>query len=562
MTGNSAKKWEVLAKNRPQGIIDLLLTNRGVKGPAEKSEFLNPKPPLELTIRELGIDKDALELSLKRIDSAIKSGEGIVIYGDYDADGVCATGILWETLYRLGKNVKPYIPDRFSEGYGINPLSIQKIKDENPNVGLIITVDNGIVAYEAVEKATKLGIDVIVTDHHQKDDKLPGAYSVIHTNKLSGSGVAWIIARQIVKEFKNRLTPTDYQLPMAQLELAAIGTIADQLPLVKANRSIAKYGLGGMLGTERVGLKELFRESSISDGMKRPRDIGAYEINYLIAPRINATGRLGHAIDSLRLICTGDRKKASELADHIGAINRRRQEIVDNALKEARASAQKQEGDCPIVVSGNYHEGVIGLVAGKLVEEFGRPVIVISLGKDVSKASARSIPGFDIIGEIRRLKSWLVAAGGHPAAAGLTIRNKNIGDFTREFQKNSRKLLTAEMLTKVLKIDCVLEFDMISADLVRELQSLKPFGIGNPQPTFLTEKTEVVGLKIVGGGMNHLKLELRKENRVLDAIGFGIALTHPVKIDDKIDIVYSVEENYWNGSSSLQLKIKDLKLSV
>jgi single-stranded-DNA-specific exonuclease len=547
---NITKKWRILAKYSNKNLIDVLLENRGLKTKKEKEEFLHPKDPMNLTPKELGLSVEALKKAIDRIKSALNKKEEIIIYGDYDADGICSTAIVWETIFSITKNVKPYIPDRFSEGYGINPTSIENIKNQNPKVKLIITVDNGIVAFNAIKKANKLGIDVIITDHHQKDEKLPVAYSIVHTDKIAGSGVAWIFAREIRKSFSAHFT---LHTTHSSLELAAIGTIADQLPLTGANRSIAKFGLEKLNKTKRPGLIELYREAQI-------KQVGTYEVNYLIAPRLNAMGRLEHAMDSLRLICTTDKKRAVELAIHIANINRRRQKIVDEVVVKALKKSGEENINSAIVISGDYHEGVIGLAAGKLVEEFGRPAIVFALGKDKSKASARSIPGYNIIEEIKKLSPLLLGAGGHPMAAGLLIDNKNIEKFKNDFQKNSIKMLTPELLIKSIKIDSLLEFNQINYDLLKKLTTLRPYGIGNPNPTFLTEDVIVESVKIVGSDGKHMKLILSAKGMKFDGIVFNVIKDQRPKINDKIDIVYFVEENIWNGNKSLQLKVKDIKL--
>jgi len=574
-----SKKWVVVDKLKNKNpltkdIVKLLFSNRGINNRKDIEVFTNPLSPEKLTLNELQIQSGSVEKAIKRIQKAIEGQEHIVIYGDYDADGICATAILWETLYSYTNNVLPHIPDRFSEGYGINPSSIEKIKKENPKVSLIITVDNGIVAFEAVKKANSLGIDVIITDHHRKEAVTPNAYSIVHSDKISGSGVAYFFAREIeislqsvvssrwANRSKRKLPKTNDQRPSAALELAAIGTVADQLPLIGPNRSIAKFGLMDLSNTTRLGLKELYRESALSNGVINPKTVGTYEVNYVIAPRLNAMGRLKHAIDSLRLLCTTDHKKAAELADVVGSINRQRQKIVEEVLVKARLEAEKGNENSAIVISGNYHEGVIGLAAGKLVEDFGRPAIVFSVGKEKSKASARSIPGFNIIEEIKKCKTKLLGAGGHPMAAGLSIKTSDIKEFKKEFEKRSTKLLTKDLLTKTLKIDCELEFNQITMNLAKEVELFAPFGIGNPGPVFLTKNVSVVDSKVIGKDKKHLKISLEKAGVVVNAIAFNFADTHKLEVGDKLDLVYSIEENEWNGNVSLQLKIKDLKLHL
>lgn len=540
---NQTRNWEVLNKVKTKNIADALLKNRGIKTEKEKREFFNPIPPQKLTLKQLGISKLEVGKAIKRIKKALKSKEKVIIYGDYDADGICGTAILWEALYSLGLDVLPYIPERFSEGYGLNAKSVENLKLKIENLRLIITVDNGIVAKGGLEKANKLGIDVIITDHHQKGKLVPNAYCLIHTTKISGSAVAWVLSREIKKN--------------QGLDLVAIGTIADQLPLVGVNRSFAKYGLEELNKTKRSGLLALFEEAGIEAG-----SIGPYEIGFIIAPRINAMGRLVQAVDSLRLLCTKNKKKAEELAKHIGHVNRERQKIVEKVVLHAREKLGGEIKDSVIVLAHEeYHEGVIGLAAAKLVEEFYRPVIVFSKKKDISKASARSISGFNIIEAIRKLENLYIEGGGHPIAAGFSIETLKIEEFTRKINEVAQPLLTDDILSRKLKIDLELNFDQLNWQLYNTLESFEPTGLGNPTPTFVSRNVEVAGARVVGRDAKHLKLRLRLNSIVFDAIAFGFgSLLSSFTPDKPIDIVYTFEDNFWNGSKSLQLKIKDIKL--
>ena len=542
--------------------MDILLKNRGIKTKNEKEEFFNPKHPEKISVKSLSLNPKEINKTIKRIKDAIKNKEQIIIFGDYDADGICATAILWECLYSFSKNVSPYIPSRFEEGYGANVKSIEKLKIENKKLKIIITVDNGIVANEAVNKANELGIDVIITDHHQIGKKLPKAFSIIHTDKISGAGIAWILAREIRKKLA-----TGYRLPITGLELVAIGTIADQLPLLCPNRSFAKYGLEALNKTNRPGLLALFEEAGLIQVPKPrqvrnlPLKIGTYEVNYVIAPRINAMGRLEHAIDSLRLLCTTSSQRASELAQFIGKTNRERQKIVEGVVIHALGQAQDKLTDRTIIVAGEYHEGVIGLAAAKLVEEYYRPAIVLSKGKMISKASARSISGFNIIEAIHKMDSLIIGGGGHPMAAGFTIETENIEVFMQQFEEVSRPLLTDDILIKRLKIDLELDFGLIDKNLVDLLTKFEPHGIGNFTPIFMTKEVRLVDSRTVGNESKHLKLTLEKGGRIFPAIAFGMGeLYGKLKPEQKIDVAYNLENNVWNGNESLQLKIKDIKI--
>src|SRR5258708_34602907 len=291
------KKWQIQSEEKTGKIIDILLENRGLKSKKEKQEFLTPLDPNEISLKELEIPEKEIRKAIKRLGLAKKNKEEVIVYGDYDEDGVCASAIMWEALHEFGLKVMPYIPNRFSEGYGLNAISLKKLKSQNPNLKLIVTVDNGIVAYDAMKEAKKLGLTVIVTDHHTKEKKALNAYATIHTTKICGSAVAWIFTRELLgKRTKG-------------LELAGIGTISDQMPLIHENRSFAKFGLQELRKTKREGIVNLCKLTQIDQSK-----IGTYEINFIIAPRINSLGRMGNAIDSLRLLCPNDRKKAEGLS--------------------------------------------------------------------------------------------------------------------------------------------------------------------------------------------------------------------------------------------------------
>lgn len=552
MKSLKGKRWKFLRKKKKKNlstekIIEILLKNRDITTKKKKEEFLNPKDPKDLSVKDVGIKKSSVKKAVKRVKKAVRQKEKIIIYGDYDADGVCATAIIWETLFGLDADVSPYIPERFSEGYGLNIDSIKALKEKNPELSLIITVDNGITAVDAVNEAKELGIDVIVTDHHQKGKKLPKAHSIIHTTQIGGAGISWIFSNELYKEFDSKKTPS--------LELVAIGTIADQIPLLQANRSFVKYGLDKLNKTKRPGLLALFKEAGVKKGQ-----IGTYTIGFIIAPRLNAMGRLEHAIDSLRLLCTTSQKRADNLAKKVGKTNSERQKIVENVVVHARKRARSNGTDGLIFVSHeSYHEGVIGLAASRLVEEFYRPSIVLSKGRKVSKASARSIPGFNIIEAIRNMDDMLLSGGGHPMAAGFSINTKDLDKFSKKLSEITSDLLSDDILERVLKIDLEIDFSHINWNLMRSLKKFEPTGIGNPTPSFATTKVSVLSSRTVGKNGGHLKLRLVKDNEVFDAIGFGMGELAQKIDDEPIDISYNLEENVWRGKSSLQLKLKDIK---
>ncbi len=545
-------KWEVEGriKNQESGIkaeniIDVLLWNRGIKTEKEKKEFFNPKHPSRLSLKELKIDEKEIEKAISRIEKANSNKEKVVVYGDYDADGIVATAVIWEALYELGIDALPFIPDRFEEGYGLNEKGIDEILQRYPDTRLIITVDNGIVANKGVSYAKKKGIEVIITDHHQLGKENPGGVAVIHTTEISGSGVAWVLSRELDKKNGERRN-----------DLAAVGSISDQIPLVGVNRSFVKYGILELRKTQRPGLLKLFEEAGISK-----EAISYYQIGFIVAPRINAMGRLRHGMDSLRLLCTRNLDRANELALVLSQTNRERQQVVEEVLSEAREMVSGDESVI-VVVNESYHEGIIGLIASNLAEEFYRPTIVISKGEVYSKASARSISGFNIIENIRRVSEFILEGGGHPMAAGFTIETEKIELFREKLTQVSAPLLTEDVLTRKLRIDLEVGFDQIDWELLGEIEKFEPTGIGNPAPLFCSRGVEVTSAKTVGMEGKHLKLKLREGGREFDGIGFDLGNFYgDLSSDRQVDVVYSLERNEWNGEESLQLKVRDIKIS-
>ncbi len=558
------KKWEILHKDPKDikvinDIIDILLKNRGIKTEKQKKEFFEPTDPMEIKIETLGISKLEISKAIKRIRQAKEKDEHVIVYGDYDADGITGTATMWETLHALGIFVLPHIPERFSEGYGLNAESIQKLKIKDEKLKLIITVDNGIAATKGVKKANELRIEVIIVDHHQKGKLVPNAYSLIYSDKVSGSALAWFFAREVLKKVGPFTEGSD--LIKEKLQLAAIGTVADQLPLTGPNRSVVKYGLEELRNTKRPGLLALFDEAGLtgSDPVKR---IGTYEVGFLIAPRINSMGRLKHGLESLRLLCTKDKTKAMEIAGNIGRTNSERQKIVNDVVSHARKSFAEIEKQSVIILAHeSYHEGVIGLAAAKLVEEFYRPAIVLSIKGAIAKASARSVSGFNIIESIRKFEDLYIEGGGHPMAAGFSIKTENISEFSRRLNKLAKGILTDELLQRRLKIDLELDFGKINPELVEWVKKFEPSGLGNPSPIFVSKNVEIVSVKTVGRDSKHLKLKLKQNEHIFDSIFFGGGEMYSnLPIETRIDVVYRLEENVWNGIVSLQLQIRDIKI--
>ena len=554
------KKWKILAnikdtKINIKKVVKTLLENRGIKSKKEIEEFLNPKLK-KVTIKSIGIDKKQLKNAIARIASAIKNKEQIVVFGDYDVDGITGTAILWETLNSMGAKVMPYIPHRIDEGYGLSIKGIENVKNIYKDLKLIITVDNGIVANKAVDFANEQKIDVIITDHHVLPKNNPNASAIVHTTKLCGAGIAWMLSKQIKNNEDNHL------------ELVALATVADLVPLKGANRTLLKFGLDKLRKTKRRGLLELFKEAGLEKQM-----IGVYEIGHIIAPRLNAMGRLEYAMDRLRLICTTDQRRAEDLAHLLGATNKERQDLtlqmvlhaVEKVSTSSRSAglrgASETQKKLLFIADESYEQGVIGLVAGKIVEEFYRPAIVVAIGEKFSKASARSISGFNMIEFIRTASEFLVDAGGHPMAAGFTVETAKLSQLQKALEDRAKTLLNKDLLSRSLRIDMELPISLIDLNLYESLQKLGPFGMGNPEPTFIS-KVIIEDMRLVGMEGKHLKLVVSSQRLGIkfDGIGFGLGKrASEFKIGDKINIVYVIDRDEWNANVRLQLKIKDLR---
>lgn len=549
-------RWRILGKKRGD-IINTLLFNRGLRTKKQQEEFLNPKSPEKLTAEEVEISQVQIKKAVARFKKAIKEKEKIIVYGDYDADGVCATAIVWETLNKLGAKVLPFIPKR-EEGYGLQVKRIDEMAKEG--VSLIVTVDQGIVQFKQAEHARKLGIDIIITDHHVPDKKKPKATAIIYTTQLAGVGVAWFFCRQLLKAFKKK--------EKIGLDLVTIGTITDMVPLLAANRSLVRHGLEQVKKTKRIGLQFLYQQAGLDS-----ERIGAYEIGFIIGPRINASGRIQDPMDPLRLLCLKkDKKKALKIARQLDENNRERQMLTEQTSFHARELWLKQDGQSSLIFiqDQTYNEGIIGLVAQKLKEEFYRPAVVISQGKKLSRASARSIKEFNIIEAIRMCADLVGSHGGHPLAAGFSLKTEKISLLETRLKQIAEEQLGKEKLQRTLEIDAVLELADLNFVLFNQLKKFEPFGQTNPPPVFVTQKVKVTSAQLVGADNQHLKLSVTScppaggcdVSRVtFDAIGFGMASFYSQLSSEKpVDLAYNLIADEWNGQKRLQLKLKDIRI--
>lgn len=538
------KRWNVLTKapdDTPSAIFTLLLKNRGIAKKDQKA-FIDPPHPTTLSASAVGIDEKSLTKTKKRLAKAIKSKEHVVVFGDYDADGVTGTAILWEALYDNGVAALPYIPDRVSQGYGLSKAALDDLLSTDPTVSLIFTVDNGIVAADAIAYANEKGIDVVVTDHHTKQKKVPHAYAILHTTALCGASVAWIVAKELFPSYA------------PSLELAAIGTIADQVPLVGFNRSFALHGLAALKTTRRIGLLSLFEASQIQQAA-----IDTYTVSFGIAPRINAAGRIHHAMDALRLLCTKDLKKSGEIAASLQSTNMTRQEVVDTVLKDIEEKLDKTDFVIALY-SETYHEGVVGLAAGKLTERFYRPSIVGTVSEGIVKASARSIPEFNIIEAILSAEVPLLGAGGHPMAAGFSIKESDFPLLVDAIRTQITSRYSADDLVPSITIDCELPFTALTFPLYQYIEKLEPTGTGNPKALFVTKGVTVQKLSSMGNG-KHLRFQAVTDGISFPAVAFGWGEhLSELKEAQVIDVVYYFEKNVWNGNENLQIRVKDIKI--
>jgi single-stranded-DNA-specific exonuclease len=544
-------RWQILAKTkagnpieRRKEIIKTLLKSRGLKTSKQQEEFFNPKDPYQLTFQEVGISSVQLTKAVKRIKEAIKRKEKVIVYGDYDADGVCATAVMWEVLNKFGLEVMPYIPQR-KEGYGLKVDVIDQMAKEG--VKLIVTVDQGIVHSQQVSHAKKKKIDVIITDHHQPGEKKPRAVAIIHTTKLAGVGVAWFLASWLIKKIKPKSKPPG-------LDLVTIGTITDMMSLLGPNRSLVKFGLKEVRKTKRLGLLSLYQFARVEK-----ENIGAYEIGFIIGPRINASGRMDDPIKALRLLCTRDENRAIGLAQEMDQKNRERQELTRQTSLHARNLWLKEDGQSPLIFiyHQSYEHGVVGLVASRLKDEFYRPAVVLAPREDYWVASARSVDGFSIVEAIRQLKKIVGDHGGHRLAAGFSVSADKLGEVKKGLIKRAEKSLGSAQISPKLKIEAETKLSDLNFTLYQELEKFAPFGQGNPEPVFITRKLNANGICSVGRDNQHLKFRVNG----FEVIAFGKGeMLSQLSSEKSMSIAYNLILDSWNNRKKLKLRAKDIKV--
>ena len=545
-----ANTRQLATELRLPGVIAQLLLARGVSTADEARHFLNAKDaPLTDPFQLSDMDK-----AVARITAAREAGEHIRVFGDYDVDGMSATAILYRGLARFGVKTLSYaMPDRLTEGYGINPQSVANAKSDG--VSLLITVDNGISAHEAADTAQEQGIDLIVTDHHHIEGSLPNAYAVINPKRddpdspfadACGAAVAFKLCSALTG------SPADF-------DLVALATVADVVPLRRENRTLVELGLREISGESHLGIQALIRKAGL-----RPKEMRAENIAFQLAPRINASGRLGDAKLGLQLLLTDSEEEAGLIASQLDALNVERRRIEDGILEEAREEieATLDPSQRTIVVArAGWHPGVIGIVAARLQNAYWRPAALIALDDNgLGRSSCRSTPDFNIVEALGECKHLLVKYGGHHAAAGMTIEEDHVEEFKEAFEAAARKSMPQGERSPELKIDALLSLSDIDSDLLHAIDALEPFGSTNAPPLFASFGVSILpkSARALRGG--HLKCRVQQGNRSFNTIGFNLADAFAqCDSPQTVDIAYRPKFNTWRGETTVQLELKGIR---
>lgn len=559
----SMTRWKVASQDTEEAkqlaaeagtstLVAQLLLNRNIRTPEAAKRFLNIEdqpfydPSLLLGMKE----------TVERIRIAVRNGERILIFGDYDADGVTSTAMMMKVLREIGAEANYYIPNRFTEGYGPNKRAFQRAKEEGYR--LIVTVDTGISAVDEAKFAKELNLDLIITDHHQPPPMLPDAFSIVNPHQkdclypfkeLSGAGVAFKVAHALLG-----------YVPEHLLDLAALGTIADLVPLVEENRLIARRGLDALKMPKEPGVSALLQTARVQPGTICEQDIA-----FALGPRLNAVGRLDTANPAVDLLLAEDREKAVSLAKTVERANNERKELVKQmtieAVEEIEARFPPEDHRVLVVAKEGWHPGVTGIVASRLVERYGCPAVVMGIEEDTERAkgSARSIDGFDMFAHLSLCRDLLIHFGGHPMAAGLTTDISSIDALRTTLNEQADQTLTPEDFIPLREIDLRCKVSDISIELIEEFGKLAPFGVGNPTPKVLVEKAPLVQLKRVGNENNHLKAVFSEDGIHLEGIGFRLGhLYHEIAPSAIASVTGELQINEWNGYRKPQLLVEDV----
>ncbi len=530
-------------------LIAQLLYNRGLTDLSQLESFIAAD-------RRLSGDPFLLpdmHRAVARIYQALLSGENIAIYGDFDADGITATALLVQGLTALGGKTIPYIPHRLTEGYGLKTAALENLCRQG--ISLVISVDCGITALPEVKKAKRMGLDIVITDHHTPLPEIPPAIAVVDPklpnsnytfSELSGVGVAFKLLQALFQGIGK-----EKQLDEL-IDLVALGTVADIMPLLGENRYLVKEGLKLINTAPRLGVREMMAQAGLDIG-----SVDTQSISWVIAPRLNAAGRLAHALTSYKLLMTDSPQEARQLAIWLDGKNTERQKLTAKVLANAREQIIAQ-GISPLLIAGDkdYPAGIAGPVASRLAEEFYRPAIVIKIGEQVSSGSCRSIPEFNIIAALKQCSRLFSHFGGHSRAAGFTLPTKNLPRLKQYLSQLATTQLAGVDLRPRLDIDAEVTLLDLSGDTFQAIQQLAPFGQGNPAPTFLSRRVEVVDSRTMGSNGEHLRMKLKQGGTIWDGVGFGMG-NYLAEVSSPLDIVYNLEIDRWRGEERLRLNILD-----
>ncbi len=536
-------------------LVAQLLHNRGISDPSQIELFLSNDRRLEADPLLL----PDMPRAVLRANQALYSGEKIAIYGDFDADGITATALLTQGISALGGKVIPYIPRRSAEGYGLKATALEKLHQQG--VSLVITVDTGITATAEVAHARQLGMDVIVTDHHIPPSQLPAAVAVVNPKRsdssyprfdLAGVGVAFKFLQALIPDRGPR-----QEIVNSTLDLVAMGTVTDMVPLLGENRYWVKSGLELLNKTQRVGLQELMRCANL-----QPGKLDAQSISWTLGPRINAAGRIDNATTSYRLLVTENVQEASFLATELEKKNAERMKQTNDLMAKACQAVIAAGVEQPLLLAGgeDYNSGVMGLVAGRLAEKYYRPVILLKIGQEFTRGSGRSIDEFNLMAALEACSDLLSNFGGHTKAAGFSVPTTSLEQFQQRILNLAKEKLEGLDLKPHVDIDAEVSLSVFSGDTYQQMQQLAPFGSGNPEPAFLSRRVEVLEQRLVGTQNEHLRLKVRQVGVTWDAIGFGLGACSG-EMTPYLDIVYNLELNRWNGNETLRLNLIDFEPS-
>jgi len=531
-----------------------LLYNRGISDPNQYDSFLAADERLCFDPFLL----PDIQPAVNRIYHALSRGEEIAVYGDFDVDGVTSTALLVEGLLLLGGRARPYIPHRLEEGYGLNCAALESLHRQG--VGLVITADCGITAVAEVERAREIGLDIIITDHHSVSPSLPPALANINPKRsdsgypcghLAGVGVAFKLLQAL-------FFSAGRQVPVEPfLELVALGTVADVVPLMEENRYLTRRGLETLAATKRPGVRALMSEAGLKPGRLETDDI-----SWSIGPRLNAAGRMEHAMLSYKLLLAVSDEEGKHLAGELEQMNARRQKLTEEVLDKARQQVQPVEPGCRLLIAGgDFHAGIVGIVAGRLVDEFYRPAIVLELGQETSRGSGRSIPEFDLVEALRECQDLLTRFGGHSLAAGFTLPTDKVDCLSQRLKEIAEARLAGLDLRSLLTIDAPLSLSKLNGQTYQSVQRLAPFGEGNPPPVFLSRRAQVADCRRLGEHGEHLELKLRSDKATWRGIGFGLGAL-AAEVTPRLDIVYNLAVDNWREQPLLQLNILDFAPSI